>query len=512
MANTLSKIIDDIETKREIISTLPVNTKKNRASYVEKLKEIRDEYKEIQRKLLDEIQNEYEEATNEEVIGEDLEKQLNQLERLEKIKKIKDAMDNAKTPYAKMKLDKSIHNLKRFYRKNLDTVNNEIKKCIELFSQVGVVLTVKDFNFTPYVNQYMSKIFSELQKGNFDSNAINAEFEEIYWKCPDIITHIQLNIRYIFLKKEDCIARFFKDQACKTLNKIKVDSEEIDKEYNYLKQSYLDENKRQRKTIIDNFLNGYWSFKDYDDKSVNRSYAKFINIEKVDKNNEEVYNNLIKLLHNLYEYRNYLRFKYIFDDVKKIYSEEIGKDTYKSVKKQIIKQGVALSKAGKNVKDSYREKILTEIGELYDKLDDIQVREKIHECLNEKSTLKDMGNAILPFYRHIFMCVIDNNKDITEPEINVEIEEFEEYIRSPYNVISESVLMLQDKDIPLMIKDRYNLFDIKITKDSLIESNLENLIVDLEKIENSHYIKELGLQLGDIEALYRMKNIIAENE
>ena len=462
--------------------------------------------------MFEEIQSEYEEATGRHIVDDSFNQKLNQVEKIESIKKLKDSMDKTKTPYAKMKLDRSIHNLKRFYRKNLDTINKEIKKCVELFRQTGIGITTKDFNFTPYVNQYMTRIFNELERGEVDSSAINAEFEEIYWKCPNIIIHIQLNIRYLFLLKENVIAKNLKKFEMETANRTKVSLEELEKEYNYLKRQYIENNKANRKTIMDKFLSGSWSFKDYDEKAISRCYAKFVNPERLEKNKQEVHNNLMKLLHNLHEYRNYLRFKYLFDDVKRIYLEEKGSETYNSVKMQIIKRGLLLSKAGKLIKESDRDKMLKEIEELCEKLDVVQVKEKIHKHLNDKSNLKDAGNVLLPFYKHLFMCIVYNDKDITEPEIHAQMEEFEEFIRSPYNVICESVLLLEERDIPLMIKDRYNLFDIKITKESLADNNLENLIVDLEKIENYQYIKRLGIKLKDIEALYKMKSIVGDNQ
>ena len=155
---------------------------------------------------------------------------------------------------------------------------------------------------------------------------------------------------------------------------------------------------------------------------------------------------------------------------------------------------------------------MQELEVLYEKLDIIEVEERVKNVLIEKSTLKEMSNVIISFYKYMFTCIIKYNKDITEQEIKVLIEEFEEFAKSPYNTISQSIIMLQDKDIPLMIKDRYNLFDIKISKDILNEDNIENLIIDLQKIENYYYIRKSGLKIKDIDTLCKMKKIIVDNE
>ena len=361
MAVSLNKIIDDIESQREIISTLPVNTKKNRAIYVKKLEEIKEEYEGIKQQLLEKIVEEYDHIVSEKsIVDETLEKKSTQIKEIEKIENI---IDKIKTPYEKMKLDKSIYNLKRFYRKNLETINEEIKNCVVLFKQVGIDLKPEDFNFTSYINQYMIRFFKELEKEEFDYKAMKEEFEQIYWKSPDIIVHIQLNLRYIFLKKERAIQDFYNEQEKVVRKKLKLSHEEINERCNHLKRIYSESSKKQAKVIIDNFLSGRWSIKDYEEKSLNKSYSKFISLEKLKTNKDEIDNNLMKLLHNLYEYENYLRFKYIFDEVKEVYKTEKGKSTYKAIKQKIIQKGNKLQLANKlfGMSQKQREKILKEI-------------------------------------------------------------------------------------------------------------------------------------------------------
>jgi len=511
MEYSLEKVIDDIKNEKEIISTLPVNTKKNRAIYVERLKTMKDEYEALRQEILQKIVKEYEkEIAEKSTVDETLEQKQTQINEVGKIENV---IDQIKTPYEKMGLDKSIYYLKRFYRKNLETINEEIKKCIDLFKQVGVELKADDFNFTTYIYQYMKKFFKELKKDTFDDKAMKEEFEQIYWKSPDVIVHIRLNLVYLFLVKENAIEEFYNFQEKQVKKRLKISYEEIYERSNYLKRAYSEANKKQGKVIIENFLKGYWNLKDYEEKSLTKSYLKFVTIDKLRANREEVDSNLIKLLHNLYEYDNYLRFKFLYDEVKALYQSEKGKVTYKIIKKKIIKKGNILQMANKlfGMPQKEREKILKEIENLCEELDNIKIKEKICEQLNEKSNLKEMSNVIVSFYKYLFTCIIKYNEDITEEEIKVHIEEFEEFVKYPYNTISESIIMLEDKDIPLMIKDRYNLFDINITKDSLDESNIQNLILDLEKIENYYYIRQAGLELEDIERLCNMNKIISEN-
>jgi len=507
MIGSLDNIVNSIETQKEILSTLPVNTKKNKGVYLERVKKCRDEYKYIEKQILKEIKKVYEEELGENMDDDGLTDKLNKMNKFEGILT---AIDKVKTPYEKMKLDRPIYNLRRFYRKNLQTINQEIRNCIDLFSKVGINLTTNDFKFTPYVNQYMNKIFECIEKDRVDTSVINEEFEEIYWKCPNIIIHIQLNFRYIYLKKESSIARYYNQKESIVKSKLDESLAEINKKYNYLKRAYIEGMKKKRRNVIDKFMTGVWTIKDYEEKAINRSYTKFINIDDLEDNSEEIHSNLIKLLHNLYEYKNYMKFKYLFDDVKRIYVDEKNKNSHKIIKKSIMKKGGKLDLMGKFMRYSDKEQILKEMEELFEQLDDAIVKNKIHEHLNEKSNLNEIGTLILSFYKYLFNAIIKHNKNITEPEIKAQIEEFEEFIKYPYNIISESVVMMQDKDIPMMIRDRYNLFDIKITTDAITESNIDNLLFDLERIENNYYIKKSGLQLEYIEELCKIKSIAME--
>ena len=69
---------------------------------------------------------------------------------------------------------------------------------INKFSKVGIQVSLDDFDYSLYVKNYMKTFFQELEKGNVNSERLKEKFEEIYWKCPDIIVHIELNIRNIY--------------------------------------------------------------------------------------------------------------------------------------------------------------------------------------------------------------------------------------------------------------------------------------------------------------------------
>lgn len=511
MPENLEKLMSKIELEKEILSTLPTNTKKNKEVYANKVQELKAEYEEYKEKIIQSIIKKY----NKEVQIDENDTAIELKNEINKIEEIRNIINESKNPYEKMGLDKEIYNLKRFYKKNLKTVNGLIINSIKIFEKVGISLNYKDFNFTEYTKQYMESFFNQLRNGAFNTNVIQDEFEKIYWKSPDIITHLQLNFRYLFLKKENEIIKFYREQQEIVQRSLKDELVNIEEKYTMLKKQFIEENKMQSTIIINKFLNGELNLKDYEERSINKTYTRFVQIDTLEEKREEVNANLIKLLHNLYEYRNYLKFKYIFDNIKKIYLEEKeGKTTYNSIKKQIIDKGDKInSTVGiKILKRNKEEKGLAELENLFEELDKIAVKAKIKEHLTENSTIKDMGKVVSGFYKYLFICIIENNKDIEEPDIIKQIQEFRDFIDYPYNTISKSIVMNDEKEIPLIIKDRYSLFDIKITKEQLDEGSIDSLINDLEKIENYYYIQKMDINLEKVDGLYRMKKIIAENK
>ena len=499
-----------IKNDNEILQSLPINTKRNRTLFVKKAKEMQDVYQNIKQEILQELYECYHNKIDIDPKNELLERENTQIEEIEKIQNV---MSKIKTPYEKMGLDKIILELKRFYKKDIDTVNSYLRKAIELFNKIGVRINEEDFNFTKHTKEYMTELFLQINNNTIDERKLKDLFEKIYWKEPNLILHIQLNFRYIYFKKEKDIINAFLWQEGRVKQKLKMDEEQILTRYNNIQKKIINRYKNDYKNIINNFLNGSWNLKDYEEKNIIKCYNKFIErTENIDQ--EELDRNIINLLHNLYEYENYMRFKFIFDDMKEIYNQETSKETYKVVKKKIIDKCEKITSKGLfNIlnKEKNIDADVQELSELFERLDELEVQEKIKTNLNPTSNLKQMGKVAVAFYKYLFNCMIKNDKDITENEIKTHIEEFEEFVKYPYDTISSSIFMNENKDIPLMIKDRYNLFKINITKELLNTNEIRNLILNFQKIENNIHIHEAKIELNEVSYLLKAKKILEDN-
>ena len=100
------------------------------------------------------------------------------------------------------------------------------------------------------------------------------------------------------------------------------------------------------------------------------------------------------------------------------------------------------------------------------------------------------------------------NNAITQEEIDKFIEELKEFLINPYNVIIKNITIVEEKDIPMIISDRYKLLNFMITKDDITESNLDTLISTLQVIKNNYDISRSQIKIEDMQFISDAKKII----
>lgn len=515
----MDNILNKIDADKEILSTMPRNNKKNIANYIQKVEELQQEYKEVNDEIFSEMEKRYTKIVS---IKENksIEEQKQEIEKIEEILEI---LDTAKTSYEKMGIDKRIYKLSKFYKENLESINEEIYKCIKKFSEVGVALTADDFDYSIYVNEYMNSFFKEMEKGNINSEEIKNIFEQIYWKCPDIIIHIELNLRYLYMKNQKNIDKYYEIKRERLQKRLGETPEEILNKEENLKIKLEQEIDTDKFLIIQKFLDGTLDTKDYEETRIKAEYIKLIPEEMLVPSKEEIDINSIKFLNSLYEYKNYLKFKYIYEDVKKKYLEiDQHKNSYSSIKKEIESKEKKLKKINKNInrkrlfgnkskqeKDiaEYNSTIL-EIKSLYKNLDTEEIYVKIAKNISKNSSIFDTLQFASKFYSYLVECIIENNKDITPPQIEELIDELRNFVKNPNIIIIKNITILEEKNIPIIISDRYRLLNFQITKDDISETNFDSLISSLQKIKNYHNIKESNIDLNDMEFICEFNKIL----
>ena len=164
MSKKSKEIIDKIDASKQVLSTMPQNNIKNKKIYQKKVEELEEEYQQYKEEIAGKLQKKYQKFIN---IEED--KEVENLEkRIESIKYILKILDDDKTSFEKMELDKSIYIISRYYKDNLENINEQIKQCINKFKTVGIIITKDDFKYSIYSQEYMKFFFQEMTKENIN--------------------------------------------------------------------------------------------------------------------------------------------------------------------------------------------------------------------------------------------------------------------------------------------------------------------------------------------------------
>lgn len=531
MSSPIEILNEKIDTDKEILAVLPKNTKKNVELYIKKVQEIKINYEKYLGSILAEIQ-ERSNKINEIKVNPEIKEVEEDLEKFNNL----DLLGIGNTSYEKMKLDELLFILRRFYKNNLEQVNNNILACIRRFADVGVDLKADDFNYSPFARRYMKVFFREYKKGDVNSQTMKDTFEKLYWECSDIIVHIELNIRYLYLKHEKEIDRHFANENKLILKDLETSDREYLEKYRTLKAKLDDLKGPDKKLILEKFLNKEIDPKDYEPIAVEKQFEKVLSqpIDTYAKTElNDIKENIVKLSKTLEEYKNYLKYKYVFDDLLKIYNEkEKYKNGYEKQKKEIQKLENKLIKTNRKFEktDKFKEMVffkrnseeklktltidinnqILNLKELYRKIDDDKVFDKIATMLTDNSTIYDALFLAGSFYTFLVESIIKEIPDIPEKEINETVLDIRKFITSPYITIINNVTIKEDKDMALMIKDKYNLFNINITKEDLEESSIGALVNTVESLVNAYNLENSGLDLEDVKFILKANKILEE--
>ena len=480
------ELLNQIEVDKEVLNTLPKNTIKNKKIYIEKLKELEEKYKEILREVDGEISkkiNMYEKKYSYE------RKEVSKAE-VEELQLEKLYISDACSPYEKLDLDYLIHDLTYYYKNNLKIVNEKIIAFLEKFSSVGIALELEEFNFNSYVKEYFEVLYKQIEEGRIDNDVLSEKFEKIYWKCPEIIAYIEMNLRYAYENNEKRVDYFFSHKKSEVLNKY--DAKELELIYSNAKKEYIEKTNDDPKKIVAQLLSGELKIKNYKKESIIKIIEKYVpKVAEMDTQarNEAIQNN--NLLANKTAYINLVK-------------------TIQKNEKEIVKLGTAKkSFFRRKNNEADQTKLVTDTKELYKKADVDKIVMAIDRAnLSAKSTLYDVLNLCPQYYNFLFNCLINKEDGIQEKEIFEFIAELKEFVNWPYFTIINNIKISDEKDIMFIIKDKYNLLNINLTKEDLEGDNLESLIDSLNTLEEFYYINKNGINIDDISDLIEFKKLL----
>ena len=228
---------------------------------------------------------------------------------------------------------------------------------------------------------------------------------------------------------------------------------------------------------------------------------------------------MLKLLKSLIEYQGYLKYSFIIDDLKNKYN---NKDKYKNISlnkyKELNKKQNNLFKINKKINKllygRFKNKnkanllittsinIINELEKIYIEYEESLFLETFLN-LDIDVNIFDLLNISLGSYTYLIKIFKQEYSDLTNEEIELEINKYIRFIRETKFTVLNHYLVNDSNELDYIIVDKYNLLGLDLNKDSL-KNDLDNLILNARIILNYYEIKE-KINLDNINYLINIK-------
>lgn len=537
MKELVENVEKQIATDKEVISVLPRNGIKAIKSLLETIKDMTDKYEAANTALLKEIETRYDELT---AVEEN--KEIPQIET--EILKYDVAVKNTDTrsSFEKMGLDKIIYNVNGYYKSNLERLNTELIECVKMFEAVGIRLSEEDFNISEYSKKYMVILLQEAQNGNINSELIKNTFEKVYWECSDVVAHLYANIRYIYDKYESEIDKFYESKSEEILKEFKSTSEGVEEKKSELIKKKNSIEATDNKIILDKFYTGAFNINDYKGDNYQKMYFELIskNISDLSESEKaEMDENITKLNDNLDEYSTYSEYRFLVEEILQIKEEELKKieenkskkvkktdydltkENIKKLKSDIFKLNAKINKPKKGLfgrknsnikKDTatilQRNNLILELKKAYMQLDDEILRQRIVKNIDDTSSLLDVLKLASNHYWFMAKAMIKKNEEITDKEIGETAKKIRDFINFSDFTVINYIKISDTKELAVIIKDKYKLFGMQVSKENFQEDNIEDLIKKVKIVNNYNNIQKSKFSIEDLEYITSVKEML----
>lgn len=491
------RVLNEIALSREVISSLPLKTIKNKEKF---LKQIDEEIKIYQNKL--------------EIIYKELLSKVSSYLSLKEnvydydkailqLSKALNYTNNLCTPYEKLKIDKRIYSLER-YKDNLLCDNNKlIQSLINLFHVVGINLKEDDFIYSPFSHEYMVSFF----KGE----DLDEVFEQLYWKDPYIILEVELNFRYLYFKYEKSFLTYIKNINNEMLSNFEEGQKNIIDDYSYLRKKINEVKLNDKNNLICDFVSGKLDISDYLDDKINPLVSKYFS--GVSEN--DVFDLALKLYYCLDEYQNYKKYESIITKIKELYKENLDKKVFDNYLKQVQKLEKDLFKLNKKVKRSNSKtkvdktsplifEIIKQIHEVYIQIDKMMFGYVLKNNLDDNSTLFKALLLTSGYYSFMADIFLKENSDLTYDDISLMIDDFYAFVLNPNNTMINNMIIYSDDDILELLISNYRLLGVNL------DNNLDVLTLseEIKRIIIYYDMKKLNISADDLVCVKKIQKIM----
>ena len=505
MLEEINKMINE---DNEVLNVLPQNNNANRKKYHDQLMKTKEKYEAKQNEVLNFIKSKNSLLKNKynDGIEGNLSKRIEDLENdIKYFNPYQDAFEI-------LGLDKLFYNLHKYYDNELDAYNDNISKILDIFSEVGITLTKEDFYYSESSKRYMEVFISERQKGNYKSDLVKETFESLFWKNHNMMRYILLNFYHLYYANEKKFEMYLEEVRNNILSLYNGSFDNLLREYQDLivrnNEYYL----TNKGVFFEKFMSKELNVSDYEKEKIDKLISDYL-----PTNNEASNELFMKLYASLREEKFIYQYKFILDEVDKLYKEkdnfkdlvnttrkeidEIDKKIFKNYTKINGKSFFLFKKPNNEALYNEIDELLLELDKKYDELDENRYKEKIGNMVNPK--IKDyylLGSSYL-FLNKIL-------KDQDELDTEVVTKEIKRNVYSPYNGLIENINNENISTLNFIIYDKYRLLGLNLVTDDFNEENIEGLTKVIGNIIIYYALRKLSIDIKEINFILESDDII----
>lgn len=511
-------IDNNISSIKEVLSSFPKNNIKNKEKYLNTVNSYKEEYLAYKNNIYNELNNRYNKILN-------INKDSNISSLAEKIALSKSYfrfINPYCSSYELSLLDRILFDLSHYYKGDLDRVLKDIDNAINSFLVVGIRLSYKDFKFSRYAMEFMKCFFDNYYNNNID--VIKDKFSSLYWKCSNLIVHIEINFKYLYWKNKKIFDNYYKNYKKELFKDYDNDTCKYIDNYYEIKKEYDNKVKNSKYTIIYSFINKENDILQYDSVKNDKNLSDLI--LGYNTGMDINYDNVFDLYCSLLEYKKILDYSLIFDKFKELYSKKGDyKNKLKSKFKDISKLEGKLFSLNKKINskcifskksDSFYENLdisidnlIIEIKKLYDELDFDRFYD-IVSSLEDNTSYYDILLLVKSCFVYLRSIYKDNDESVEDNYIYDIINSIDDLLYCPYNTLVDNINIVNTKDLGIVISDKYRLMNFNINSDMLDINNIDSIINICKKILFYKSMVDRKINVDDISFVIKFKDIISK--
>lgn len=164
----------------------------------------------------------------------------------------------------------------------------------------------------------MKCFFDNYYNNNID--VIKDKFSSLYWKCSNLIVHIEINFKYLYWKNKKIFDNYYKNYKKELFKDYDNDTCKYIDNYYEIKKEYDNKVKNSKYTIIYSFINKENDILQYDSVKNDKNLSDLI--LGYNTGMDINYDNVFDLYCSLLEYKKILDYSLIFDKFKELYSKK----------------------------------------------------------------------------------------------------------------------------------------------------------------------------------------------